>query len=147
MIWELIIVAILLGIYPIIIKFALNHISPPTFMLGFGICYFIFEIIYSTIHYKILKKDFSTLMNKKFIFGIFILSGFIVSSINFLHYDLIKKYKVYYITSILSIYPVITALISYLFLKEYISLYAFIGVILIVCGIIIINLSELLNTT
>ena len=139
---ELIFVTVLLGLYPILIKSALNHISPATFMFGFGIALFIFEIIYGLIHYKFLKKDYPIIMRKKFIIGIFFLTGFIVSLINLLNYDLVKKYKVYLVTSFLSIYPLITALLSYYFLKEKISKYAFIGILFVVLGIMIINFSE-----
>jgi len=139
---ELIFVTILLGVYPILIKSALNYISPPTFMFGFGIALFIFEIIYGLIHYKFLQKDYHTIIRKKFIIGIFLLTGFVVSLMNFLNYGLLKKYKVYFVTAFLSIYPLVTALLSYYFLKEKISKYAFIGILFVVLGIMIINFSE-----
>ena len=139
---ELIFVTLLLGIYPIIIKLALIHISPATFMFGFGIALFIFEMIYGFIHLDFLKKDYHTIVKKKFIIGIFFLTGFIVSLINFLNYDLVKKYKVYFVTAFISIYPLITAIISYYFLKEKISKYAFIGIFFVILGIMIINFSE-----
>uniref|UniRef100_A0A6C0KYR4 EamA domain-containing protein n=1 Tax=viral metagenome TaxID=1070528 RepID=A0A6C0KYR4_9ZZZZ len=142
MIWILLLIAALLGILLFIIKLGLTHISPATFMLGFGVSYFIFEIIYSSFHYNNLKKDFSTLHKNKFIFGFFILSGFILSIINLLLFDIIKNNKIYYITATLSIYPIITAFLSYLFLKEQINIYSFIGILFIIFGIIIINFSE-----
>jgi len=139
---ELIFVTILLGLYPILIKSALNYISPATFMFGFGIALFIFEIIYGLVHYKFLKKDYHTIIRKKFIIGIFILTGFVVSLMNFLNYDLLKKYKVYFVTAFLSIYPLVTALLSYYFFKEKISKFAFVGILFVVLGIMIINFSE-----
>ena len=142
MIVELIFVTILMGLYPILIKSALKYISPATFMFGFGFALFLFEIIYGVIHYKFLKRDYHTIVKKKFIIGIVFLTGFVVSLINFLNYDLIKKYNVYFITSFLSIYPLITALLSYYFLKEKISKFAFVGIVFIVIGVMIINFSE-----
>jgi drug/metabolite transporter (DMT)-like permease len=61
---------------------------------------------------------------------------------NFLNYDLLKKYKVYFVTAFLSIYPLVTALLSYYFFKEKISKYAFVGILFVVLGIMIINFSE-----
>ena len=138
-------VIFLLGLYPILLKFALNHISGATFMFGFSICYFINELIYSAYHYNTVKKEISILNKNIFIYGIFILTAIVVSFINYLTYELIKTHKVYYITTILSVYPIVTTILSYFLFKENINIFSFIGVIFVITGVMIIKFSSTLE--
>jgi drug/metabolite transporter (DMT)-like permease len=144
MFFELFITVIFLGLFPIIMKIILNHVSPVTFTFGYITSLFIIQIIYVSVNYKTLKNDFPIFKDKKnnFIIWLILLSGLVAMISNHYIFNLTKQLNVYYVSTIISVYPIVTAIISYYFLKEKISIYDFIGIILIVCGLITINISK-----
>jgi len=58
--------------------------------------------------------------------------------VNILYYNIIKDHDPHLVTSITSIYPLIALFISYLFLKQDITYWKFLGIVLITSGIICI---------
>jgi len=131
------IIAIIWGIIPIIHKLLLNDISYHTIIIFSAITFFIASLIYSYIYYKDIYNDINK-QNNKIIYIIFcaFLGLFLA---NILYYNALKHTNnVSIITTITALYPLVTLLLSYFILYEKISIINFIGIILIMIGIILL---------
>jgi drug/metabolite transporter (DMT)-like permease len=56
--------------------------------------------------------------------------------------DLLKDSSAFLLTAVLSAYPLVTAAAGYLFLNEVITRKQFIGMIVIIVGLVILNLDD-----
>jgi transporter family protein len=131
------IIAIIWGIIPIIHKLLLNDISYHTIIIFSAITFFVASLIYSYIYYKDIYNDINK-QNNKIIYIIFcaFLGLFLA---NILYYNALKHTNnVSIITTITALYPLVTLLLSYFILYEKISIINFIGIILIMIGIILL---------
>jgi transporter family protein len=131
------IIAIIWGIIPIIHKLLLNDISYHTIIIFSAITFFIASLIYSYIYYKDIYNDINK-QNNKIIY--IILCAFLgLFLANILYYNALKHtHNVSIVTTITALYPLITLLLSYFILYEKISIINFIGIILIMIGIILL---------
>lgn len=131
------IIAIIWGINPIIHKLLLNDISYHTIIIFSGITFFIASLIYSYIYYKDIYKDINKENNKIIYIIICAFLGLFLA--NILYYNALKyTNNVSIITTITALYPLVTLLLSYFILYEKISIINFIGIILIMIGIILL---------
>lgn len=132
--------AIIYGISPLTYKYLIisNNISFETYLLLSSFILFIACIIYSLFNKKNIFKEISKIngnMLLLFIANILIIS--FISQILF-HYGIKKTKKISLFTIIVGFYPLITMLLSLLFLKDKISSKIIIGYLISMVGIFII---------
>ena len=127
-------IAIIWGSTPFLTKYILNRIhykslifiqSIITILISAGFCYYNRSEIIDDFKHGI---DYSTVYAM-------ILLAICVFFVNILFYMLIIDHETYLVSSITSIYPLITLFLSYLFLKEEITTIKILGIFLIVFGI------------
>jgi drug/metabolite transporter (DMT)-like permease len=56
--------------------------------------------------------------------------------------DLLKNTSAFLLTAVLSAYPIVTAVAAYLFLNEVITRKQFVGMLVIIVGVMILNLDD-----
>ncbi len=67
------------------------------------------------------------------------LVGFLMGSTYFLYYLIIKKEDVSNLTGLIYLYPILVAILSFLFLNEILPLVSYMGMILILVGVIMLS--------
>jgi len=133
------IIIIIWGIVPIFFKYIIKHKDLPSYII-----IFIESIVFLTIislYIIFFKSDvfIRDLYNHRvFIYLLIILAIFIFFSKVLYLYAHEMGVNINILTIILSLYPVITIILAYLFLKEELPLNAFIGFFFILIGIVAI---------
>ncbi len=120
------------GLWGVFIKIASKTLEwYQTFILGTGV-----SIIFSIILYSTYKPDIN-IVNKGSLFAIL---STIVSSIAFITFYLaMQKKSASIIVPLTSLYPAVTVILSFLFLKEKITLSQFIGIIFAIIAVVLIS--------
>jgi len=140
-----ILVNLIWGIGPIINKYMMKNMDIITLMLINSVIYLLAVIAFAIIHRKIVIKDYNNMKNIKnykvllFILVIFSLS---LTLANYGYLFAINSSNTALATILTSLYPIITLIIGYRFLKEKITKLELVGFLLILCGIILINYSK-----
>lgn len=129
------------GSTPLLHKHILEHISAESHIFFSTMFYFFLMIVgYILFFQDSVKKDFSILIKKPYLFGlIFLYSAALLFVGEYLYYKILHDHKAYLITAILAAYPLITLAISYWFFEETIELTHIVGILLIVGGIILVT--------
>jgi drug/metabolite transporter (DMT)-like permease len=134
-------VSFLWGYTPIILKYLLSRFTKTTVIVTEGILYALF------LSFFIFWKNHEFINDvKKFTYvdiGLFFLTAIIGGFLaNVLYIFLLEENDSYIITALVSISPLFTLILAYLFTKEKITLYGVLGTILIVIGIILISYND-----
>lgn len=136
-------IALIWGLQPIVHKLLLtHHIKDPKviFVLS-GLFYMSALIVFVLINWKAVNKGVKTIPANILLVIAFtaIVTGFLP---NLLYYFILKKSTSYLVATLIYSSPVFTLIASYLLLKEKISIYGFLGIIAIVCGILLLALND-----
>lgn len=136
-------IAFIFGVSPIIHKFIFNKvpsITPQTLFIFGGIFYFIFTAMFALHERQNLIQNVKNIPSSVVL--IFVFGSVITFFANYLYFKIISKNASYLVSSLIFISPLFTLILSYLFLKEDVTFTSIIGIVLIVCGVILVALSS-----
>jgi drug/metabolite transporter (DMT)-like permease len=141
-------ISFLWGASPVIQRYLMTTrpLSPETLMVFGSAIYFLCTIIYffankSKITNEISKATWKTLF-------IMVVSGIFVGFVaNYLYYKVIRNNTSYVIAALVFSAPFFTVLLSYIFLKEELTVASGLGVVLIVVGIVLLASSKVKTTS
>lgn len=133
-------VILIYGISPIINKYVLAQIKAESFMVIGGFVGLMSAILFSFVRKNNIIMDIAKMNKHKHVYLLIFLSSFILSIIvNYNYLALLNVEPAYRVTSITSCYPMITAILGYLFLSEHVSIKHLIGVFLIMAGVYMLS--------
>jgi drug/metabolite transporter (DMT)-like permease len=124
-------------------KYIVPYISAESIILIAGIFYAILALLYIPFSARSnVMKDLQVMNKNKILYG-WLLGTAILSLIStYFYLNILKDSSAFLVTAWLSVYPIITALVGYLFLNEAVSFTQLIGIVVIVIGIMILNLGD-----
>jgi drug/metabolite transporter (DMT)-like permease len=129
------------GISPIVTKLLIAKYNHYTIMLLCAFIYFICLLMGLPYYNKQLMKDIGRLTNKDI--GLFLFEGiFVLFLANVVYYYVIKDNDSFIVTALQSCGPLFTLIFAYYLLHEKVNLFGFIGVLLIVLGVICISYND-----
>jgi drug/metabolite transporter (DMT)-like permease len=137
-------VNVIWGISPIFEKYLLRKINILSFIiLGSAIQFIAALLLMSYNDYDYIIKDTKVLLNdSNVIIGIFFITILLFIS-KYVYLYIVNHDKSIALVAILtSLYPVLTLIFGYLYLNETITIEEFVGFILILFGILLINYSS-----
>lgn len=124
------------GIVPIMYKLILSSISGKSFFSLYYIIAVSFVLIYTIYNWNNISLSIDKLNGK---LTILLISAVLISVIaTYLYYCTLESYNVYIVTILTAIAPLFTILIAYFYLGEKISILSWIGIILVIIGVILI---------
>jgi|LauGreDrversion4_1035100.scaffolds.fasta_scaffold283322_1 drug/metabolite transporter (DMT)-like permease len=131
-------ISLLWGIHPVVMKYLLGKYSPTTLLLFSSGVYFYFVATVAMFRRKELNDDLKkmTFKDTLILVGLAIVSVFLANS---LYYYVLKENSSSITSALIFSAPAFTLVLSYLFLKEKLSLYGLLGVISIILGVIFIS--------
>ena len=133
-------VILIYGVSPIINKYILAHIKSESFMVIGGFVGLMSAILFSFVRKNNIIMDIAKMNKHKHVYLLIFLSSFILSIIvNYNYLELLNIEPAYRVTSITSLYPLITAILGYLFLSEQVSMKHLFGVVLIIAGVCMLS--------
>jgi drug/metabolite transporter (DMT)-like permease len=131
------------GATPISHKYIFNtfeDMTPEAMIVCGGVFYFLFSMIYFMFNRASVIRPVKELPWSVFLIMFCTASiGFLA---NYLYFQVIGKHASFLISALIFSSPIFTLILSYLFLKEDISIKAAIGVLLIVCGVVTLAISK-----
>lgn len=132
------VIAILWGTTPVVIRAMTKTISQNTVMFISAIVYFVATMIFVyTYECNVVSIDISKHMDILFILVITSFVGFFLTNYMYL-YAVKHTDNVNYVIIITSLYPVITLLLSYYFLDEKLTWQGLLGLAFIIIGILLL---------
>lgn len=140
-------ISFLWGASPVIQRFLMTTqvLSPETLMVFGSAIYFLCTAVYFSFNIKKIVGEISLVSWKVLV--IMIVSGIFVGFVaNYLYYKVIRNNASYVIAALVFSAPFFTVLLSYLFLKEEITLLSSAGVFCIVVGIVLLASSKVKTT-
>jgi drug/metabolite transporter (DMT)-like permease len=138
-----ILIFLIFGTRPVLYKYIVPYIQVESMILISGLFYFILAIfyVYFTKPTKLIQ-DIRT-MNKTPSLHIALwftaLLGLIATHF---YLDLLKDSSAFLLTAVLSAYPLVTAVVGYLFLNEVVTRKQLIGMLVIIVGVMILNFGD-----
>ena len=122
-------------------KYVLKTVKSNTILFISSVATILFAGLYCLYHKESIIDDFSNL-NITLILWICVATFFSVIIANILYLELLKEHNSSIVTALTYSSPVLVLLISMILFKEKITLYSGIGVILVVCGTILVGISH-----
>lgn len=139
-------VSFLWGVAPVIHKFLMSTrpISPETLMVFGSVVYFSCVVIYFYFNHQPIVTDLRRASTKtlSIMFVSAVFAGFVA---NLLYFRVIKSHASYIVSALIFSSPFFTLLLSYIFLKEEMTLQSVGGVVLIVIGVILLATSNVVK--
>jgi len=89
-----------------------------------------------------VMKDLQVMNKNKILYGWLLGTAMLSLISTYFYLNILKDSSSFLVTAWLSVYPIITALVGYLFLNEAVSFTQLIGIIVIVIGVMILNLGD-----
>jgi len=141
---DCIVITLVLGIVPIIEKYAIHHIDAETYIIVSGTLFFLFVVLYHfLIGHSNLLKDLQTIRDNQHLALLIVFSSFLFFIVNnYLNLSLLKKKDAFLVTAITSSFPIFTALFGVLLLNESISYNHFMGIVVVLFGVLILNTAD-----
>jgi drug/metabolite transporter (DMT)-like permease len=135
-------ISLLWGISPILLKSLVAKLDKVTILVINANLYFAFILMlgykyYDTIAKDIIKIDIYDVV-KMFLSAV--IAGFFG---NWIYMSILEDHDSYIITALVSISPLFTLILAYLFTKEKVTLWGAFGTILIILGILMISYNEM----
>ncbi len=136
-------VSFLWGGAPVIHKYLMSTrpISPETLMVFGSVVYFSCIVVYFYFNNKPIIRDIkgasATTLSIMFVSAVF--AGFVA---NLLYFRVIKHNASYVVSALIFSSPFFTLLLSYMFLKEKMTVKSVLGVVSIVVGVIMLATSD-----
>ena len=141
--FQYILIFLIYGTRPVLYKYIVPYIQIESMILISGVFYLIIAVfyVYFTKPTKLIQ-DIRT-MNKtpSLHIALWLTALFGLIATHF-YLDLLKDSSAFLLTAVLSAYPLVTAVAGYLFLNEVITRKQFIGMIVIIVGLVILNLDD-----
>lgn len=141
--FQYIIIFLIFGTRPILFKYILPYIHAESMILISGLFYFIFALFSVYITKRTNFMQDVRIMNKKpqlyILLGFSALLGLIAT---YFYLDILKDSSAVLVTALLSAYPLVTAAAGYLFLNEVITRNQFVGMVIIIAGVILMNMGD-----
>ena len=129
------------GISPVIQKHLLDKFDKRSLMLFYSSANVIFVIVLLSFYNNKLYSDIKS-VNSYDIFLISTYTFFTIFLANLLFLEVLKYNNAHEAAAIEGIYPFFTLLLAYLFLKEKITVFGILGVILVVLGVVCISFND-----
>lgn len=140
---QYILIFLIFGTRPVLYKYIVPYIQVESMILISGLFYLILAIfyVYFTKPTKLIQ-DIRT-MNKTPSLHVALWSTALLGLIaTHFYLDLLKDSTAFLLTAVLSAYPLVTAVVGYLFLNEVITRKQLIGMLVIILGVVILNLDN-----
>lgn len=140
---QYILIFLIFGTRPVLYKYIVPYIQVESMILISGVFYLILAIfyVYFTKPTKLIQ-DIRT-MNKTPSLHVALWSTALLGLIaTHFYLDLLKDSTAFLLTAVLSAYPLVTAVVGYLFLNEVITRKQLIGMLVIILGVVILNLDN-----
>ena len=140
---QYILIFLIYGTRPVLYKYIVPYIQVESMILISGVFYLILAIfyVYFTKPTKLIQDI--RIMNKTPCLHLALwftaLLGLIATHF---YLDLLKDSSAFLLTAVLSAYPIVTAVAGYLFLNEVITRKQFVGMLVIVAGVMILNFGD-----
>ena len=141
--FKYILIFLIYGTRPVLYKYIVPYIHVESMILISGVFYLILAIfyVYFTKPTKLIQDI--RIMNKTPCLHLALwftaLLGLIATHF---YLDLLKDSSAVLLTAVLSAYPLVTAAAAYLFLNEVITRKQFVGMLVIVAGVMILNFGD-----
>jgi len=140
---QYILIFLIYGTRPVLYKYIVPYIQVESMILISGVFYLILAIfyVYLTKPTKLIQ-DIRT-MNRTPSLHLALWSTALLGLIaTHFYLNLLKNTSAFLLTAVLSAYPIVTAVAAYLFLNEVITRKQFVGMLVIIVGVIILNLDD-----
>ena len=129
------------GASPVIQKQLLKKFDKKTLMLFYSSANILFVTLMMSFYNNHLYSDIKSL-NIYDIFLVFAYTFFTIFMANLIFLEVLKYNNAHEVAAIEGIYPFFTLLLAYLFLKEKITVFGILGVILVVLGVVCISFND-----
>lgn len=134
-------VAFLWGTQAVVHKHVLKTVNPAVIMVLSTLFYLSCLLVFWFINSKTVNNGIKKLTPVNWLW-IGIAAVFMGFLSNLIYYYILQKHDSYIISALIYSSPFFTFILAYLFLKEKVTLYSFVGIIFIVCGVILLALNE-----
>jgi len=131
-------VSFILGVSPVVHKYLLAKYHPITIMFISASVYISFITIVVALNQKIFMKDVTKMTSKDAMIALAVSSSILIIS-NLIYYYVLRDHKSSLVSALIYSSPVFTLLVAYLFLKERLSIYGYLGIFSILLGVIFIS--------
>ena len=129
--------ALMWGIAPVIHKVLLVKYQPITIMLMNSFTYAICMILIVFFNYKLFMKDMNKMKYDDAIVIMLSSIGILIVG-NLIYYYVLREHNSSLVSALIYSSPVFTLILAYIFLKERLSMYGYLGIFSILLGIIFI---------
>ena len=135
------VVSCIFGICPLIEKHVLKYIEIESFLILCAFFFFLLALLYTfLVHQPKLIKDLDNLNNHTHIYGyilLFVMLFYVSAGYIYLH--MLHQHSMTHVTMIVATFPIITAIIAFLFFDEDITAIQMIGALVAVVGIALLE--------
>ena len=137
---QYILIFLIYGTRPVLYKYIVPYIQVESIILISGVFYLILAIfyIYFTKPTKLIQDIRTMNKNPQLYILLWFTALFGLIATHF-YLDILKDSSAVLITALFSAYPLVTATAGYLFLNEVITRKQFIGMVIIIAGVILMN--------
>ena len=141
--FKYILIFLIFGTRPVLYKYIVPYIQVESMILISGVFYLILAIfyVYFTKPTKLIQEIRTKNRTPSLHLALWstALLGLIATHF---YLDLLKNTSAFLLTAVLSAYPIVTAVVAYLFLNEVITRKQFVGMLVIIGGVMILNLDD-----
>jgi uncharacterized membrane protein len=134
-------VAFLWATITLIDKHVLESLEAMTVLFIATLATIIFAGIYCLYHKESIVSDLKN-VNVKLIFWICVTTFISVIAVKIIYLELLKHNNTAIVTALMYTSPAIVLILSMILFKEQLSLYSIIGILMIICGTILIGVSK-----
>jgi len=140
---QYIFIFLIFGTRPVLYKYIVPYIQVESMILISGLFYLILAIfyVYFTKPTKLIQ-DIRTMNKTPSLYIALWLTALLGLIATHFYLDLLKDSSAFLLTAVLSSYPLVTAATGYLFLNEVITRKQLIGMLVIIAGVMILNISD-----
>jgi drug/metabolite transporter (DMT)-like permease len=134
-------VAFLWGIHPILNKILLGKFNLSTVVVLNNVVYGLAVLVFFFINYTEIAKDVKKINSHDLLilFSVALIAGFLA---NLLYYYVLKSHESSIVSALVFSSPIFTLLVAYFFLKEELSGFGILGILLIVLGVVCIAYND-----
>lgn len=141
--FKYILIFLIYGTRPILYKYIVPYIQVESMILISGMFYFILAIFYVYLTKPSKLMHDVRIMNKTpSLYAWLWLTALLGLIATHFYLDLLKDSSAFLLTAVLSAYPLVTAAAGYLFLNEVITRKQFVGMLVIIIGVMILNFGD-----
>jgi drug/metabolite transporter (DMT)-like permease len=142
---EYLIIFLIFGIRPVIYKYILPYIQVESVIVISGLLYAMlamFYVLFINPSQSKLIVDVRIMNKNKGIYAWLLCTSLLGLVATYFYLYLLKDTTAFLLTALLAAYPLVTALVGYLVLKEAVTLKQLVGSVIIIVGSMILNLDN-----